>query len=68
MKKIPIFDQNHGLTPLQKFEFFPFFYKKFLCQRIPSFLSKISANNITWPTLPKNKVWKKYEFLIKTMD
>ena len=27
MEKIPIFDQNHGLTPLQKFEFFPLFWK-----------------------------------------
>ena len=30
MEKILIFDQNHGLTPLQKFEFCHFFENKFL--------------------------------------
>ena len=30
MEKILIFDQNHGLTPLQKFQFCHFFENKFL--------------------------------------
>ena len=28
MEKILIFDQNDGLTPLQKFEFFTLFWKE----------------------------------------
>ena len=123
MEKILIFDQNHGLTPLQKFQFFFTFLKRnfnvkesllfyleyqqtifcrlilpknkvwktfqfliktvdfantrifdtflkiiFICKGKPSFLSRISANNISRPILPKNKLWKKFQFLTKTMD
>ena len=38
MKKIPIFDQTHGLTPLQKFEFFPLFRKE-ICMSKKAFFS-----------------------------
>ena len=38
MKKIPILDQTHGLTPLQKFEFFPLFRKE-ICMSKKAFFS-----------------------------
>ena len=47
------------LTDLQKFEFCHFFWKEIFMLKVPSFLSRISANNISRPILPKQKLWKK---------
>ena len=69
MGKVIIFDQNRGLTPLEKFKFFHFFKKAFLWFRKPFFLSRISTKYISMLIfLEKTKNGKKFEFLIKIVD
>ena len=41
-EKWPILDQHHGLTPLDKSQFFDFFNVLFLCPRKAFFCSRIS--------------------------
>ena len=40
-KKLQIFEQKHGLTPLQKSKFYHFFNSTFLSPRKPNFLHTI---------------------------
>ena len=42
MEKWPIFEQNHGLTPLQKFQFFDFLNFLIILPRNAFFRSRIS--------------------------
>ena len=58
MEKWPFFDQNHGLTPLEKAQFFDFLNVLFLQPRKTVFRSKISLNTCSWLILPKKKVRK----------
>ena len=59
MKKVRIFDQNHGLTPLENFRFFGHIRYIFLFSRKASFLSRTSPNIISWPIFNKKKTMKK---------
>ena len=54
-EKWPFFDQNHGLTPLEKSQFFDFLNFLFLQQRKACFRSKISQKTFFWPILPRKK-------------
>ena len=67
MEKLPIFEQNHGLNPLEKCQFFDFFNFLFLLPRNAFFRSRISWNTFSWPILSKKKNWKNDQFLSKTM-
>ena len=56
--KWPIFDQNHGLTPLEKCQFFDLLNFLFLLSRQAFFRSRISLKTFYWPILPKKKLEK----------
>ena len=65
MQKWPVFDQNHGLTPLEKSQFFDFFNFLFLLSRNAFFSFRISKTHISglyclkknsekWPIFQQN--------------
>ena len=58
MEKWPFQDQNHGLTPLGKYQFFDFLDFLFLEPRKAFFRSRISEKTFSWPILPKKKIGK----------
>ena len=67
MEKSQILDQNDGLTPLQKCQFFDFLNFLFLLPRKAFLRSRIEKNTFLWPILPK-KSWKNGHFLTKTIS
>ena len=66
--KMPILDQNYGLTPLEKCQFLDFLNFLFLKPRKAFSRSRISLKTFSWPILPKKKSWKNGHFWTKTMD
>ena len=58
LEKWPFLDQNHGLTPLKKCQFFDFLNFLFLQPRKAIFRSRILQNIFSWPILRKKKVRK----------
>ena len=61
--KLPFLDQNHGLTPLEKCQFFEFFIILF-SQLIKTFFrSTISSKRFSWTILPKKKNFETWPFL-----
>ena len=54
-KKIKFFNQKHGLTPLEKCDFWDFERLKFLLPKKVSFLSRTLLNIISSPILRENK-------------
>ena len=54
MKKVRIFDQNHGLTPVESVPFFDYTKHIYSLCRRPSFLFKTSPNIISRPIFNKN--------------
>ena len=65
MEKWPILDQKHGLTPLQKSQFYHFLSLLSLWPRKPFFRSRISQNTFSCPILPKKKDRKNGQFWTK---
>ena len=55
MKKITVFGQKHGLTPLKKCDFWDFERLRFLWSKNVSFLSRTLLNIISSFTLRENK-------------
>ena len=55
-KKLAFLNQNHGLTPLEKCQFFDFLNFFFLHPRKAFFRFKISLKTFSWPILPKKKI------------
>ena len=47
MEKRPLLDQNHGLTPLEKCQFFDFLNLMFLEPKKPFFRSRISQKTFS---------------------
>ena len=62
MRKVEIFDQNHGLTPLENFRFFGHIRYIFLLSRKASFLSRTSPNIISGPIFNKKKIEESSNF------
>ena len=60
LEKWPIFGQNHGLTPLEKCQFFDFLIFLFLLPRNAFLCSRISKNTFSWPIFPKKKKAEKW--------
>ena len=58
-EKWPFLSQNHGLTPLEKCEFFDVLNFLFLQLRKAFFLSRISLKKFSRPILPKKKKLEK---------
>ena len=59
MEKWPIFEQHHGLTPLEQCQFFNFFNFLFFVPRNAFFRSRISKNTFSWPILSEKKKIRK---------
>ena len=62
MQKWPILIQNHGLTPLEKSQFFNLLNFFFLQPKKAFFRSRKSQNTFSWPLLPKIKNAKMANF------
>ena len=68
MEKLPTFHQTHGLTPLEKCQFFDFINFLFLLSTKVFSLSKISCNTFSRHFWAEIKIWKNCQFLTKTLD
>ena len=66
MEKWPFLDQNHGLTALEKCQFFNFLNFLFLQLKKAFFRSRISATTFSRPILPKKINLEKWLFLDQT--
>ena len=58
LEKWPFLDKNHGLTALEKCQFFDFLNFLFLQPRKTSFRSRIQLRIFSWPILLKKKLGK----------
>ena len=67
LEKWPFLDQNHGLTLLEKCQFFAFLNILFLKPRKAFFCCRISQRTFFWTILTKKKTWKNGHFWTKTM-
>ena len=67
-KKLQLFHQNHGLSPLQKCQFSILFESMFILFRKACFLTRTSPNTFSGCILHKTKRYQKFKFLTKTMD
>ena len=65
-RKNTFFDQNHGLTPLEKCDFWDFERLKFLWPKKVSFLSRTLLNIISSLILRENQNRKKIHFLTQS--
>ena len=63
LEKWPFLDQNDGLTPSEKCQFFDFCNFLFFKPRQAFFRSRISSKIFSWPILPKKKKLEKWPFL-----
>ena len=68
MKKLQLFDQNHGLSPLQKCQFWLLFKSMFILSRKACFLTRTSPNTFSRCILHKTKRSQNFQFSTKTMD
>ena len=55
LKKGPFLDQNRGLTPLEKCQFFAFLIFSFLEHKKAFFRCRIWSKTFSWPILTKKK-------------
>ena len=67
IKIFPIFEQNHGLTPLKQSQYVHCVKSIFFSSRKALFLTGWSANIISRPSLSKNNQRGKFQFLTKIM-
>ena len=63
-----ILDQNHGLTPLKKCEFFDFLNFLFLYPRKAFFVLEYRKRHFPCIYCLKKKVWKNGHLWTKTME
>ena len=63
LEKWPIFKQNHGLTPLEKCQFFDLLNFFFLLPTNAFLRSRISYKTFFWPILPKKNNLEKWPIL-----
>ena len=68
MKKLQLFDQNHGLSTLQKCQFFLLFKSMFILSRKACLLTRTSPNTFSGSILHKTKRSKHFKVSTKTMD
>ena len=68
LEKSPIFEQNHGLTPLEKCQFFDFFNFLFLCLEMRFLVQEYHETHFPGLYCLKKGGWKNDQFLKKTME
>ena len=68
VEQIPLLDQNHGVTPLEKGEIFDFLIPCFYSLERLFFFLEYRQRLFFLPILPNTKTWKKSHFWTKTMD
>ena len=61
MKNLQLFDQNHGLSPLQKCQFCLLFKCIFIFSRKACFLTKTSPNTFFWVYFAWNETCTKFQ-------
>ena len=61
MKKLQLFDQNHGLSPLQKCQFCLLFKSMLILSRKACFLTRTSPNTFSGSILHKTKRSQKFQ-------
>ena len=62
LEKWPFFDQNHGLNPLEKSQFFDLLNFLFLQPRKAFFRCRMSLKTFSWPIFSKKKKLEKWPF------
>ena len=62
LEKWPYWDQNHGLTSLEKCQYFDFCNFLFLLARKAFFQSRISKKSFFLPIVPKKKIFEKWPY------
>ena len=65
MKELQLFDQNHGLSPLQKCQFCLLFKSTFVLFRKAYFLTRTSPNTFSGCIFHKTKRKQNFKFLTK---
>ena len=68
MKKLQLFDQNHGLSTLQKCQFCLLSKSMFILSKKACFLTRTSPNTVSGCILHKTTRSQNFQFLTKTMD
>ena len=68
MKKLQLFDENYGLSPLQKCQFCLLFKSIFILSKKACFLTRTSPNTFSGCILHKTKRSQNFKFLTKTID
>ena len=63
LEKWSLLEQNHGLTSLEKCQFFNFWNFLFLQLRKVFFRSRISSKTFSWAILPLEKKCQSFDFL-----
>ena len=61
MKKLQLFDQNHGLSPLQKCPFCLLFKSMFILSRKACFLTRTSPNTFSRCIFAQNETRTKFQ-------
>ena len=67
MKKLQLFDQNHGLSPLQKCQFCLLLKSMFILSRKACFLTRTSPNTFSGSILHKTKRSQNFILLVKNL-
>ena len=67
MEKWPVFEQNHGLTPLEKCQFFDFWTSCFYCLEMRFFVLEYHKTRFPCLYCLKKISWKNDKFSRKTM-
>ena len=68
LEKSPFLDKNHGLTPLEKWEFLDVLNFFFLQLTKAFFRFRMSSKTFCCSILPKTRSWKNGHFWTKTME
>ena len=68
MRKHFVFHRNHGLTPLENFDFSDFSKTSLLMSKQHSYLSRISKNRLFLLNLPNKYLWGNIRFFHKNHE
>ena len=68
MRKHFVFHRNHGLTPLENFDFSDFSKTSLLMSKQHSYLSRISKNRLFLLNLPNKYLWENIRFFHKNHE
>ena len=67
ISKFLFFDKNHGLTPLERINFFAIYKCTFSSSKVVCILLSTSLNSFSTPNMFKKEQFQNFEFFTKTM-